>query len=113
LEREPDIFLAAETDDVEELRRALLAGQSLSARRSDLLNMTPLHVACFSRSNAFLAEAAKQSSFDPWIRDDNQRVPFDHAHAHNNTTAMKILYDAMYPAGWSKESEVVPFPGHD
>ena len=94
-ERLPDIFRAAQENDIVELARAIEAGQLLSEQRRDLLNMTPVHIACLSASNDFLAAAAQHFSFDPWIRDDNQRTPFDHASARRNKKAQEILLGFM------------------
>ena len=93
--RPPDIFRAARNNDIAELARALGDGQLLSDQKADLVNMTPVHVACLNTSNDFLAAAAQHHSFDPWIRDDNLRTPFDHASARNNRRAQRILLDFM------------------
>lgn len=103
----PDIFKAAELDDIHELAKAIEDGQSLSERRHDLLHMTPVHIACLHASNAFIEIASNHESFDPWIRDDNQRLAFDHAAAHNNQIAMKLLYSKMYPPDWANRGKVV------
>lgn len=92
-----DVFEAARTDNVEQLRTALAQGESLDARDVDALNMTPIHIACIFSSNAFLQTAVDESSFDPWIRDANGRVAFDHAWAKNNRTAMRLLFPLMHP----------------
>jgi len=97
IRRMPDIFHAAEKNDVDELKEALEQGQRLDARQPKLLNMTPLHVACIRSSNAFLEVAIQHGSCDPWLRDDNLRVAFDHAAARNNKVAMQLTLDAMYP----------------
>lgn len=91
----PDIFRAAAENDISELVSALQEGQLLSEQRVDLLNMTPLHVACINWSNDFLAAASQHHSFDPWIRDDNLRTPFDHASARRNRPAQKTLLAFM------------------
>lgn len=91
----PDIFRAALENDVGELISALSDGQLLSEQRSALLNMTPLHVACINASNDFLSAAAQHNSFDPWIRDDNLRTPFDHASARKNRQAQRTLLEFM------------------
>lgn len=96
-EREPpDIFRAAQNDDVHELNLAIHDGQSLTDRNEYLSNMTPLHVACVHSSNAFLVAASELESFDPWLRDDNLRVPFDHASARSNKEAQRLLFEEMY-----------------
>jgi hypothetical protein len=93
----PDIFRAAQNDDVFELQAALKAGQRLDEQRRDLVGMTPVHLACVFSSNNFLTAAASDESFNAWIRDNNLRVPFDHASAKNNLKAKIILFKAMYP----------------
>lgn len=95
-EKDPDIFHAAETNDVEEMFAALAAGQSLSTPHRKQLDMTPVHIAAAKHSNDFLAAAAQQEGFDPWITDANERVAMDHAQAFNNQRGMQILYDSMY-----------------
>jgi ankyrin repeat protein len=96
--RMADIFHAAKVDDVAELMEALADGQRLDTRLPKQLNMTPLHLACLSASNEFIKVAVDQESCDPWLRDDNARVAFDHAAAFNNKTAMLLTLRAMYPA---------------
>lgn len=95
-ETPPDIFHAAEHNDVEELMAALSTGQTLSDQSSMRLNMTPVHIAAAKHSNDFLAAAQHEESFDPWIRDDNLRVAHDHAMAFNNQEGMRILHARMY-----------------
>lgn len=92
----PDIFRAARNNDVAELQAALSEGQSLATQDSTLLMKTPVHVAAAEHSNDFLAAAAHHDSFDPWVRDDNERVAYDHASAFNNKDGMEILFDTMY-----------------
>ena len=94
---EPDLFKAAEKNDVETLRSALKAGQSLDRRHQRALGMTPIHLACIFGSNAFLKAAIEDGEFDPWLRDANGRVPFDHAWAKNNKEAMSLLFPLMHP----------------
>jgi len=107
----PDIFKAAENDDLVELNLALADGQSLSTQDPLRLEMTPLHVAALERSNNFLAAAVQNETCDPWIRDSNLRTAMDHAQAFNNTEGMKILYDPMYAYLAEPDGEVVEFPG--
>jgi ankyrin repeat protein len=94
---QPDIFHAAKYNDVGELANALVAGQGLNQIDAEGLGMTPMHVACIFSSNAFIAIAVNDKSFDPWIRDINLRVAFDHASAKNNISAMRLIYPKMYP----------------
>lgn len=102
----PDIFRAARNNDVAELQAALSEGQSLATQDTMFLMMTPVHVAAAEHSNDFLAAAAQHESFDPWIRDDNERVPFDHASAFNNKDGMKILFETMYADMKKDESRI-------
>lgn len=95
-ETPPDIFRAARNDDVAELLAALAEGQSLATQNPDLLLMTPVHVAAARKSNEFLAAASHHESFDPHIRDANQRTAIDHANAHMNERGHEILFDTMY-----------------
>lgn len=92
----PDIFRAAINNDIAELMDALAEGQSLSERRSVFLNRTPVHVAAGRSSNDFLAVACNHETFDPWLRDDNNRTAFDHADAYANDRGKTLLFDKMY-----------------
>lgn len=103
---QPNIFDAARNNDVVELQAALSAGQSLATQDPALLMMTPVHVAAAERSNDFLAAAAEHETFDPWIRDDNERVAYDHASAFNNQEGMRILFDGMYSDMQRDESRI-------
>lgn len=93
----PDIFHAADVNDVNEMNAALRDGQRLDEQRSDMLNMTPLHVACIKSSTEFVQAALLEPSCDPWLRDDNLRVAFDHAAARRNQPAMRALLSVMHP----------------
>lgn len=92
----PDIFRAARNNDVAELIAALEDGQSLSTQNPALLMMTPVHVAAARGSNNFLGVAAQHETFDPHIRDANDRVAADHASAYNNVVGLEILTGSMY-----------------
>jgi len=107
----PDIFIAAQNDDKHELRRAIQAGQSLDDIRHDMNGMTPLHFACKKKSLSFL-EVALTMSFDPWIRDGDQRLAIDHAWVNELGDIQKQLHLRMYPnaAPDSSEDKVVVFP---
>ncbi|WP_195820651.1 hypothetical protein [Roseobacter sp. MH60115] len=94
--RDPNLFRAALNDDVGEMLDALSQGQSLSTQDDERLNFTPVHIAAERSSNKFLAAAAQHPSFDPWVKDANDRVPWDHARAFNNVKGMKLLHDSMY-----------------
>lgn len=89
----PDIFRAADTNDVEELYRALEDGQLLTDQRSDLGMMSPVHVAAAKHSNDFLREAAGHESFDPYLLDGNGYQAMDHAMAFNNSEGHAILME--------------------
>ena len=108
--RNPDLFRAAKENNIEEMADALEEGETLSDHRPDMLNMTPIHVACIYSSNKFLAAASNHETFDPWVRDDNLRLAFDHASAKKNKVAMNLLHAKMYPADWDKQGEVIEFP---
>ncbi|MFV0293739.1 MAG: hypothetical protein ACK5II_11230 [Paracoccus sp. (in: a-proteobacteria)] len=92
----PDIFRAAQNNDVAELLAALEDGQSLSTQDPERLMMTPVHIAAARSSNDFLGVASQHETFNPQIRDANLRVAADHASAYNNAVGHKILTDAMY-----------------
>jgi hypothetical protein len=105
----PDIFRAARNDDPIELAAALQCGQTLDDVESDIIRMTPMHVACVSRSRNFLRVAC-QMEFDPWIRDANQRLVIDHARAQGLKDVQKAAFAKMYPPGWADDAQVTPFP---
>jgi ankyrin repeat protein len=105
----PDIFHAAEFNDINELVAALREGQSLNARKASQLNMTPVHVACIHSSNEFLSYALQNVTCDPWIRDDNLRTAFDHASAKSNKKVMQLLFNLMYPVE-PQSAQVLDFP---
>lgn len=86
---DPDLFRAAENDDTEELAAALAMGQSLSTQEPRMM-MTPIHVAAAKHANRFLEAAAQDPTFDPWIRDANKRVAFDHASMFANQDGNRV-----------------------
>lgn len=102
----PDIFRAAENNDVEELLRALEDGQSLTDRKPDLANVNPVHLACIKSSVEFILVAVQQDSFDPWARDDNMRTAFDHASARNLKKPMEALFEKMHPISSGHDLEI-------
>jgi ankyrin repeat protein len=106
----PDIFHAAQFNDVEELFLALQDGQRLDERKRTLLNMTPAHIACISSSTEFMIAACSEPSLNPWARDSNGRTPFDHAAAKGNRAVMKALLPLMHPRSSLEPSHVVDFP---
>ena len=95
-EDNPNLFRAAENDDVEELGRGLAAGRSLSEQDPAMAGMTPVHLASARGSENFLTAASRHPTFNPWLRDYNDRVPSDHASAFCNHGCMQILFDTMY-----------------
>ncbi|SMD04508.1 hypothetical protein [Primorskyibacter flagellatus] len=92
----PNIFNAAQNNDVAELLAALADGQRLDEQSAMFLMMTPVHVAAGRHSNEFLGAASQHESFNPWLRDDNMRVAIDHATATNNVRGHGILHETMY-----------------
>lgn len=93
--KEPDIFHAASSDDVEELFSCIENGQSLDDI-DDNSGFTPMHLAILEGSGNFLA-AAISLEFDPWIKDRNERLAIDHAAALNERELQRVLLDKMYP----------------
>ena len=91
----PDIFHAAEVDNVPEMIAAMHLGQSVQDTKGDLL-FTPVHVAAISGSLAFVRAAAKTGEVNPWIRDKNQRLAIDHAEAFGRTEIQSVLFNLMY-----------------
>jgi len=97
----PDIFHAAATNNTEELQSALRLGQRLDERKPAMLGMTPAHVACLNSSVEFMAAACSEPSLDPWMRDGNGYLPFDHAAARGDKVTAKALLSVMYPQNWA------------
>lgn len=91
----PDLFNAAMNNDLSELQAALDEGQDIN--QIDRAGMTPAHVACIYNSTEFVVAACKIEAFDPWIRDLNDRTPFEHAWARNNKVAMREIYFRQHP----------------
>ena len=91
----PDIFRAAENNDVDELRLALSEGQSLNDVQTGS-GFSPIHIAIIRESTDFL-DIAMSMDFDPWIRDLNLRLAFDHAAAWRMKNVMRSLHTKMYP----------------
>jgi len=92
------LFEAAREDDVGLLQKALDAGRSLADARTEN-GFTPLHTAALNGSAAFLRDALKHPTANPWMRDHQGYLPIDHADVRRDRAVMQILYDAMYPDG--------------
>ena len=105
----PDIFHAAQVNDVEELLDAIDDGQRLDDRKRSLLNMTPAHIACINSSTEFMLAACSQSSLDPWARDANGRTPFDHAAARGNRPVLQRLLALMHPPESLDPPQIIEF----
>ena len=96
-----DIFVAASNDDPEMLISALGSGQTLND--IDMFTgFTPVMIAVMSYSEKFL-KAALERDYDPWIRDQNERLAIDHAAALQLPDIQKKLHLKMYPAGWASK----------
>jgi len=89
------VFHASVFNDVEELQAALAHGESLNQARGQN-GFTPLHTAAFNGSLAFIAEAVKHPSADPWAFDRNGRRAIDIAAAAGFKEIVELLYAAMY-----------------
>lgn len=100
----PNIFNAALNDDVSEMFAALNDGQKLDDK-DEIGNFTPIHVAIIRESANFL-KYAMDYDFNPWIRDLNDRLAFDHASALGMKDIQKRLYRKMYPSGWHLQNPV-------
>ncbi len=108
--RPPDIYQAAIDDDVAELARALEDGQKLDELRKGYVT-TAVHLACAHRSMSFL-EVAMGHDFNPWVRDQNDRLAMDHAIAQRLTAIAEGLYSKMYEGKWQIEN-VAQLPDSD
>lgn len=94
--KDPNLFLAALNNDLEQLKEALAAGKSLS--QVDPRNgFTPLHVAAFNGSLDFIREAAKSPTAEPWLRDHAGLLAIDHADARKDYEASRLFFNIMYP----------------
>ena len=98
---EPDIFVAAATDDVAQMALCLQRGAKLDDIDEDT-SLTPIHVAIIEGSDNFL-RAAMAYDFNPWIKDRNDRLPIDHASAAGLTDVQRRLHQKMYPGGWAAQ----------
>lgn len=106
--KRPNLFTAALTNNLDELREALAAGQQLDdCLRHD--GSTPLHVAAIMGHYEFLEEALKHPSADPWIYDYGNRRACEFALGHGHFKINKLLGEAMYPGGRMP----LPPPGRD
>ncbi|MPT47982.1 MAG: ankyrin repeat domain-containing protein [Sphingobium sp.] len=91
-----DIFRAASNNDIDELRAALLEGQTLNDVNREFYRMTPMHIACLKKSRDFL-EAALREDFNPHQRDANGRTAMDHAIAQDMRDVASKIFDRQYP----------------
>lgn len=94
----PDIFEAVRSNDPAHLAYAIQSGQSLDDQSVDLLDMTPIHYACYLGKTRFL-NAALTYKFNPWIHDRNGRRAIDIARLANLKTVQRQLLEKMYPNG--------------
>lgn len=102
------VFHASVFNDVEELRAALAHGESLNQARGQN-GFTPLHTAAFNGSLAFMYEALKHPSADPWAFDRNGRRAIDIAAGAGFKEIVDLLYAAMYKS----DEDVFLQSGHD
>lgn len=100
---EPDIFLAARTNNVGMLSECIESGQSLDLIEAHSSQRTPLHIAAIYRCQDFILAAAAYN-FNPWIRDCDGRLAIDHAQAQGLQDAQKVLLDKMYPPSWQNDA---------
>ena len=100
----PDIVRAVLNNDVVELIDALNDGQTLEDLDRDT-GLFALHLACLHSSNAVLDEALNRRILDPWLRDQNSRLPIDHLIIKRNF-AMAARFEALMYDG-------VPLPRAD
>lgn len=91
----PDIFRAAENNDLEELAFALQSGQRLDHQREPD-KMTPVHVAAALGHADFVRVSMEIHPQVAWIRDEMDRRPIEHANARNDHVIAGYLKEAMF-----------------
>jgi len=94
----PNIFHAASTDDVEEMRQAISLGQRLDEIIPEN-GHTPLHTAAIWGSENFIKAALAYDHANVWTWDLQDKLPYDHSVGRSDTPIMKVLFEAMYPNG--------------
>lgn len=92
----PNLFLAAQTDDIYQMSLALQQGQVLSAQRERDL-MTPVHIAAIYGSEKFICRAMEVAPQTAWILDSYGYRPIEHASARSDRKSMAYLGNAMFP----------------
>lgn len=98
----PDIFRAAQQDDVDEMNAALSAGQTL--RDKGLNDVTPAHIASANNSLKFLKQATELDSGILDLRDFKGFRPIDYAISHSKFEACKLLNYEMNKIGYHSDS---------
>ena len=91
----PDIFRAAENNDLEELAFALQSGQRLDHKREPD-KMTPVHVAAALGHADFVWVLMEIHPQVAWMRDEMYRRPIEHSNARNDQVSAGYLKDAMF-----------------
>lgn len=96
--RNPSLFDAARMNDLGEMKEALEAGKRLDEVDWED-GFTPLHVAAYNGSHAFIRMAIGHHSANPWRRDHQGYLAIDHADARGDREIAKLFYGVMYPNG--------------
>lgn len=92
----PDLFRAAKNDDTLEMSAAIHAGHDVNMTEPNV-GFTPIHLASIHGSENFAEAISQVDGFDPWVRDNNNRLAIDHAVAFNHKRVQEILFRSMYP----------------
>ena len=93
----PNLFRAAEFDDVNELERAISSGLSLHAIDSN--GRAPVHYASIYGSKKFIERAVALDPTISHIVDKTGRRAYEYSEQRWDTRAMDALANAMYPSG--------------
>ena len=91
----PDIFAAARSGSIEQLRESIEAGQSLRETRLSEANMNPVHVAAKHGKEQFVVAAME---IDPSAANDVDGfgcTPFDYSFDRSDEIACDALSKAM------------------
>lgn len=92
----PDLFKAAASDDIAQMRAAISQGRKLSEQRAIDL-MTPVHVAAHHGSQNFIRIAMEVAPQVAWMLDIKDMRPLEHAQRRSDQQSTAYLTNAMFP----------------